>query len=93
MKQYRNEYEAKEKQLKEAEHELRDMERCSEQYRTLKQRYDVKRHEFELLQQRLQQTLHHRQVQEVEQMNAELEAMCQKAEECTNILKQGHLFV
>ena len=91
LKQYRNEYEAKEKQLAEAQHELRDMERNSEQYRTLKQRYDVKRHEFDLLQQRLQQTLHHRQVQEVDQMNAELEAMCKKADECTNILKQGYL--
>ena len=27
------------------------------------QSYDVKKHEFELLQQRLQQTLHHRQTQ------------------------------
>jgi structural maintenance of chromosome 2 len=89
IKQYRNEFEAKDRQLKEAEQELRVMEQASAQYRTLKQRYDVKKHEFELLQQRLQQTLHHRQTQEVENMKSELESAEQKALECTDIIKEG----
>jgi chromosome segregation ATPase len=46
-------------------------------------------HEFELLQQRLQQTLHHRQTQEVENMKSELESAEQKALECTGIIKEG----
>lgn len=89
LKQYRNEYEAKERQLKEAEQELRNMEQTSGQYRAVKQRYDVKRHEFELLQQRLQQTTHHRQVQEAEKMTAELEEAEKKAEECKTIITEG----
>ena len=89
IKQYRNEFEAKDRQLKDAEQELRIMEQASAQYRTLKQRYDVKKHEFELLQQRLQQTLHHRQTQEVEKMKTELESAEQKAIECIAIIKEG----
>jgi chromosome segregation ATPase len=46
-------------------------------------------HEFELLQQRLQQTLHHRQTQEVENMKSELESAEQKALEYTGIIKEG----
>ncbi|XP_057366441.1 structural maintenance of chromosomes protein 2-like [Daphnia carinata] len=89
LKQYRSEFEEKHHQLKNAEQELHVMEQASGQYRTLKQRYDVKRHEFELLHQRLQQTLHHRQTQEVETMKVELEAVEQKAVECAAIIKQG----
>ena len=89
LKQYRNEYEAKDRQLKDAEQELRGMERASGQYRALKERYDVKRHEFELLQQKLEQTLHHRQTQEVENMKSELESSEQKAGECTTIISEG----
>ena len=62
LKQHRNNYEASEQQLTEVELELRNKERSVNQYRVAKERYDVKRHEFELLQQRLQQTLHHRQL-------------------------------
>ena len=89
LKQYRTEYEAKEQQLKETEHELRDMGKSVNQYRAAKERYDIKRHEFELLQQRLQQTLHHRQVQDLENMQKELQESEKKAEECKTIVTQG----
>lgn len=89
LKQYRNEHEAKSHQLKNIEQELREMELSSGQYRSLKQQYDVKKHEFELLQQRLQQTLHHRQTQEVENMKLELQTAEEKAAECTTIVSEG----
>lgn len=91
LKQYRNEFESKSRQLNEAVEELKSMELASGQYRTLKQRYDVKKHEFELLQQRLQQTLHHRQTQEVENMKTELQTAEEKATECQTIITQGKL--
>ena len=89
LHQYRIEFEAKEKQLLQVEQELKQMEAVAGQYRTVKQRYEVKHHEFQLLQQRLQTTAHHRQVQEVEKMKAELESLCQTTTECTEIIKQG----
>ena len=89
LKQYRNEFEAKQQQLKDAEQELRTMEQASGQYRKVKERYDVKKHEYDLLMQGLQQTLYHRQAQEVEKMTAELEEAKKKVAECKVIVTEG----
>ena len=89
LKQYRNELEAKSRQLDDVEEELKGMEQAAGQYRALKQRYDAKKHEFELLQQRLQQTLHHRQTQEVEKMKSELQAAEETATESRTAITQG----
>lgn len=89
LKQFKNDYENKERQLKDAEEELRNVEKASGQYRGAKQRYDVKRHEFELLQQRLQQTTHHRHIQDVEKMTAELEEAEKQSAECKIIVSEG----
>lgn len=89
LKQYRNEFEAKQQQLQGIEQELQSMEQASGQYRKVKERYDVKKHEFDLLRQGLQQTLYHRQAQEVEKMQAELEEAKKKAEESKVIVSEG----
>ena len=91
MHRQRAEYEAKENQLHQVEQELKDLERSAGQYRALKQRYDVKRHEFELLQQRLEQTPHHRLAQEVAKMKGELETFGQTVIECTAQVKQSQV--
>lgn len=89
LKQSRNDYENKQKQINNAEQELKKMEQMSGQYRALKQRYDIKKHEFDLLQQRLQQTLHHRMAHEVETMQTELETSEKTAVECRSIIQEG----
>lgn len=89
LQQYRAEYEDKSNQLTSVEHKLREFEQSAAQYRSVKQRFDVKKTEYEMLQQRLQQTLHHKQVQEVENINAELQKLCETSAEATNVLDQG----
>ena len=51
----------------------------------------MKRHELQLLRQRLEQTAHHRQVQQVDAMKAELDALLATQKECAAVVKDGRV--
>jgi len=68
--------EIKQDQLNVLKQQLQNLERVGQKYNNLKQQYEMKSHELELIRERLKTTRHHQLAQEVEEMqvqNAELE--------------------
>lgn len=62
----------KERQLAKIETELQQLINIQEKYNSMKQRLDLSRHELNLVKQRLQQTTHHRQQEEVNNLKFQI---------------------
>ena len=50
------------------EKNLRELEKVGQHYNKLKHQYDLKKHELDMIHERLQTTRHHQLAQEVEEM-------------------------
>lgn len=58
----------KQNELTQIEQEIQQMSATHQQFTTLNERYELRQHELGLLQQRLQQTTHHQQQEEIQRL-------------------------
>ncbi|XP_069125858.1 structural maintenance of chromosomes protein 2-like [Argopecten irradians] len=64
---------SKQKRLSEVERELSTLTKTAEKFTSLKQKYDLKVHEAELVKARLEQSSHHQQLEEINSLQVSIE--------------------
>ena len=81
--------EIKQNDLNLAQRKLRDLEHIGQKYNNLKQQYDLKSHELELIRDRLKTTRHHQLAQEVQEMEEQNVQLEQDLKDAKNIQDKG----
>ncbi|XP_013783818.1 structural maintenance of chromosomes protein 2-like [Limulus polyphemus] len=89
LKEFQDELNTKQKQLQEIEKEVSSLKKVADKYRSLKQRYDLKQHEMELLKSRLQQSTHHQQLEELQRFQKLVEEEQTTVTKCLEVKKKA----
>nr|CAD7394978.1 unnamed protein product [Timema cristinae] len=74
----------KELELAVVDQEITNLAKVAERFNSLKERLDLRKHEVELVRQKLQQTSHHRYQEEVDNLKESIAKLGKKVVECTN---------
>ncbi|KAJ8926989.1 hypothetical protein NQ314_020550, partial [Rhamnusium bicolor] len=72
-------------ELARVEAEIHQMSGTQERYTSMKQRLDLSRHELNLIRQRLQQTTHHRQQEEINNLKMQIVELQEKVNTCRDL--------
>ncbi|XP_051153235.1 structural maintenance of chromosomes protein 2 [Leptopilina boulardi] len=81
LKVFQNELNQKNDELREIELNIANIGQNAQKYTMLKQTYDLKLHEVEMVRMRIQQTTHHQIKEEVEALQASIQELTQKMAE------------
>ena len=68
---------------------LRELEKVGQHYNKLKHQYDLKKHELDMIHERLQTTRHHQLAQEVEEMENQNQQLQNDLKEAKLLQDQG----
>ncbi|KAJ8305459.1 hypothetical protein KUTeg_016004 [Tegillarca granosa] len=79
LKEVHDELNTKEQKLAQVEKELESLRKVSEKFTTIKQQYDLKVNEAELVKARLEQSSHHHQLEEINNLQKSIEEVQKKA--------------
>nr|CAD7606620.1 unnamed protein product [Timema genevievae] len=74
----------KELELAVVDQEITNLAKVAERFNSLKEHLDLRKHEVELVRQKLQQTSHHRYQEEVDNLKESIAKLSEKVVECTN---------
>ncbi|KAG1673906.1 Structural maintenance of chromosomes protein 2 [Nymphon striatum] len=83
------EYMEKKGELEKLDIKLNSFKKVAEKYRNLKDQFDLKKHEFELLDTRLHSSTHHQQLEEVKSLHTVIEEQEETFARCKEIKKKG----
>ncbi|XP_049787512.1 structural maintenance of chromosomes protein 2 [Schistocerca cancellata] len=84
-----DDFEDKKQKLREMEEKIKRVSEVARCYDSYKQQLEVKTHKLSLLQNQLEHTAHHRLMQEIEQIKADIKELEEKVEKCKQIEKDG----
>ena len=84
-----NSLESKMKQMTLSEKNLRELEKVGQHYNKLKRQYDLKKHELDMINERLQTTRHHQLAQEVGEMENQNQQLQNDLKEAKLLQDQG----
>lgn len=86
VKEFTTELESKEFRISYIEQQLNKCIKQSEQYNTLKQKFDLRTHELNLVRERLQKTSHYQCKEEVNSLKKKIEELTARQTECQQIV-------
>ncbi|XP_076058324.1 structural maintenance of chromosomes 2 [Oratosquilla oratoria] len=89
VKEYQDQLNHKSQELANVEQQLHYLQRNAEQYSNLKQQYTLRAHELELCKQRLQQTTHFQQEEEVKALEQTMVECEETLERCKTMENEG----
>lgn len=85
LNKMQGELEENQEKLRRISAEIQGLTRVASSYADLKQKLELRKHEVEMIQKRLEQTTHHQYQQEVEELKKSIVDLNNKIEECSKI--------